>query len=107
MMNQRVIGVVENMSHLVTTCPHCGEIHTHHVFGKGGGADVARVLSTRLGYPVSLLAQIPLDPELRASGDAGVPIVEADPDQPAALPSAHWPTYSSSAAAGCSASSSA
>jgi ATP-binding protein involved in chromosome partitioning len=84
MMNQRVIGVVENMSHLVTTCPHCGEIHTHHVFGKGGGADVARVLSTRLGYPVSLLAQIPLDPELRASGDAGVPIVDTDPDQPAA-----------------------
>jgi ATP-binding protein involved in chromosome partitioning len=72
------------MSYLVTTCPHCGEIHTHHVFGKGGGADVARVLSTRLGYPVSLLAQIPLDPELRASGDAGVPIVDADPDQPAA-----------------------
>ena len=52
MMNQRVIGVVENMSYLVTTCPHCGEIHTHHVFGKGGGADVARVLSTSLGYPV-------------------------------------------------------
>jgi ATP-binding protein involved in chromosome partitioning len=84
MMNQRVIGVVENMSHLVTTCPHCGEVQTHHVFGTGGGADVARVLSTRLGYPVSLLAQIPLDPELRASGDAGVPIVESDPDQPAA-----------------------
>ena len=85
MMNQRVIGVVENMSHLVTTCPHCGEVQTHHVFGTGGGADVARVLSTRLGYPVSLLAQIPLDPALRASGDAGVPLVEADPDQPAAL----------------------
>ena len=84
MMNQRVIGVVENMSHLVTTCPHCGQLQTHHVFGTGGGADVARVLSTRLGYPVSLLAQIPLDPQLRASGDAGVPLVESDPDQPAA-----------------------
>jgi len=84
MMNQRVIGVVENMSHLVTTCPHCGEQQTHHVFGTGGGADVARVLSTRLGYPVSLLAQIPLDPQLRASGDAGVPLVESGPDQPAA-----------------------
>ena len=84
MMNQRVIGVVENMSHLVTTCPHCGQLQMHHVFGTGGGADVARVLSTRLGYPVSLLAQIPLDPQLRASGDAGVPLVESDPDQPAA-----------------------
>jgi ATP-binding protein involved in chromosome partitioning len=84
MMNQRVIGVVENMSHLVTTCPHCGEVHTHHVFGTGGGADVARTLSTRLGYPVALLAQIPLDPQLRASGDAGVPLVETGPDEPAA-----------------------
>jgi ATP-binding protein involved in chromosome partitioning len=33
---------------------------------------------------VSLLAQIPLDPQLRASGDAGVPLVESGPDQPAA-----------------------
>ena len=24
MMNQRVIGVVENMSYLAVTCPHCG-----------------------------------------------------------------------------------
>jgi ATP-binding protein involved in chromosome partitioning len=85
MMNQRVIGVVENMSHLVTTCPHCGEVHTLHVFGTGGGAEVARTLSTRLGYPVALLAQIPLDPQLRASGDAGVPLVETGPDEPAAL----------------------
>jgi ATP-binding protein involved in chromosome partitioning len=84
MLNQRVIGVVENMSYLVTTCPHCGEIDTHHIFGTGGGADVARALSTRLGYPVSLLAQIPLDPQLRASGDAGVPLVESGPDEPAA-----------------------
>jgi ATP-binding protein involved in chromosome partitioning len=84
MLNQRVIGVVENMSHLVTTCPHCGEVQTHNIFGTGGGADVARALSTRLGYPVSLLAQIPLDPQLRASGDAGVPLVDAGPEEPAA-----------------------
>ncbi len=84
MLNQRVIGVVENMSHLVTTCPHCGEVQTHNIFGTGGGADVARALSTRLGYPVSLLAQIPLDPQLRASGDAGVPLVDTGPEEPAA-----------------------
>jgi ATP-binding protein involved in chromosome partitioning len=83
MMNQHVLGVVENMSHLVITCPHCGQEHTHDVFGTGGGNDVAQTLSTRLGYPVPLLAQIPLDPELRAAGDAGVPLVETDPDQPA------------------------
>ena len=83
MMNQHVIGVVENMSHLVTTCPHCGEVHTYDIFGTGGGADVARTLSARLGYAVPLLAQIPIDPELRASGDAGVPLVESI-DHPAA-----------------------
>jgi len=84
MMNQHVIGVVENMSHLVTTCPHCGEVHTYDIFGTGGGADVARTLSARLGYAVTLLAQIPIDPQLRASGDAGVPLVESTGD-PAAI----------------------
>ena len=32
------------------------------VFGSGGGENVAATLSTRLGYPVPLLAQVPLDP---------------------------------------------
>jgi ATP-binding protein involved in chromosome partitioning len=41
-------------------------------------------LSTRLGYRVPLLAQIPLDPIMREGGDAGTPIVDAAPDQPAA-----------------------
>ncbi len=84
MMHQHVIGVVENMSYLVTTCPHCGEVHTYDIFGTGGGTEVARTLSTRLGYPVPLLAQVPIDPQLRASGDAGLPLVETDPDQSAA-----------------------
>jgi ATP-binding protein involved in chromosome partitioning len=83
-MNQHVIGVVENMSHLVISCPDCGKVHSYEIFGAGGGTEVARALSTRLGYAVPLLAQIPLDPQLRASGDSGVPLVEADPDQPAA-----------------------
>jgi ATP-binding protein involved in chromosome partitioning len=85
MMNQHVIGVVENMSHLVITCPDCGKIHSYDVFGVGGGDEVARALSTRLGYAVPLLAQIPLDPQLRASGDSGVPLVVADREQPAAI----------------------
>ncbi|HEY6686309.1 MAG TPA: Mrp/NBP35 family ATP-binding protein [Propionibacteriaceae bacterium] len=85
MMNQHVIGVVENMSHLTITCPDCGKVHSYDIFGTGGGTDVARALSTRLGYAVPLLAQIPLDPQLRASGDAGVPLVEADAEQPAAV----------------------
>jgi ATP-binding protein involved in chromosome partitioning len=85
MMNQHVLGVVENMSHLVITCPDCGKAHSYDVFGAGGGTEVARALSTRLGYRVPLLAQIPLDPQLRASGDSGVPLVEADDEQPAAI----------------------
>jgi ATP-binding protein involved in chromosome partitioning len=84
MLNQRVIGVVENMSYLELTCPHCGEPHREEIFGSGGGADVARTLGVRLGYPVPLLGQIPLDARLRASGDAGTPLVSTDPEQPAA-----------------------
>jgi ATP-binding protein involved in chromosome partitioning len=84
MLNQRVIGVVENMSYLAAICPHCGREHRYDVFGHGGGLDVAQTLSTRLGYPVPLLGQIPLDPRIREGGDSGVPIVDAAPDQPAA-----------------------
>ncbi len=84
MMNQRVIGVVENMSYLALTCPHCGEEHRHEIFGSGGGREVAGGLSTRLGYHVPLLAQIPLDPQLRIGGDEGTPLVVGGPDQPAA-----------------------
>ena len=85
MMNQRVVGVVENMSYLAVTCPHCGEQQRHEVFGSGGGESTAQRLSARLGYPVPLLGQIPLDPELRAGGDDGTPIVVGAPDRPAAV----------------------
>ncbi len=84
MMNQRVIGVVENMSYLAVTCPHCGEEQRHEVFGSGGGQDTATGLSTRLGYDVPLLAQVPLDPRLRAGGDEGLPVVTSAPEQPSA-----------------------
>ena len=84
MMNQRVIGVIENMAYLETSCPHCGESHRVDVFGTGGGAEVAKTLTGRLGYQVPLLAQIPLDPAVRAGGDDGVPLVSSAPDRPAA-----------------------
>lgn len=82
MMHQRVVGVVENMSYLA--CPHCGPEHRLEVFGSGGGERVAGTLSERFGYDVGLLGQVPLDTALRASGDAGTPIVTADPSSPAA-----------------------
>jgi len=82
MMNQRVVGVVENMSFL--PCPHCGPEHRLEVFGSGGGARVAATLSSRFGYDVPVLGEIPLDLELRAGGDTGTPIVEASPESPSA-----------------------
>ncbi|MBA8794479.1 ATP-binding protein involved in chromosome partitioning [Friedmanniella endophytica] len=84
MLNQRVIGVVENMSYLETTCPHCHETHRVDVFGSGGGAEVAGTLGRRLGYEVPVLAEIPLDPRLRVGGDDGNPIVTAEPETAAA-----------------------
>jgi ATP-binding protein involved in chromosome partitioning len=58
--NMRLLGVVENMS---------GE-----TFGSGGGDRLAK----ELGVP--LLGRVPLDARLRESGDAGMPLVESDPD---------------------------
>lgn len=86
MMHQRVVGVVENMSYL--PCPHCAQEGTEHrleIFGSGGGARVAETLSARFGYDVPVLGQIPLDVSLREGGDAGKPIVEADPTAPGAV----------------------
>ncbi len=81
-LSQRVIGVVENMSYLETTCPHCHESHRVDLFGSGGGAAVASGLSRRLGYDVPLLAEIPLERDFRAAGDAGTPLVSLDITRP-------------------------
>jgi ATP-binding protein involved in chromosome partitioning len=82
MMHQRVVGVLENMSFL--PCPHCGPEHRLEVFGSGGGARVAATLSSRFGYDVPVLAEVPIDLELREGGDVGKPIVESAPESPAA-----------------------
>jgi len=79
MLEQKVIGVVENMAYLEAECPHCGETHRVDVFGAGGGAEVARTLTSRLGYEVPLLAEV-----LAAGGDQGVPLVATAPERPAA-----------------------
>jgi ATP-binding protein involved in chromosome partitioning len=83
MMHQRVVGVVENMSSL--TCPHCGPSHQIEVVGSGGGDRVAQTLSARFGYDVPVLARVPLELSLREGGDAGKPVVESDPTNPAAV----------------------
>jgi ATP-binding protein involved in chromosome partitioning len=79
MMHQRVVGIVENMSYLIT--PNGDRME---IFGSGGAATVAKTLSARFGYDVPVLGQVPLDEKLRAGGDSGEPIVLSDPDTDAA-----------------------
>ena len=69
-----VLGLVENMAQHV--CSNCG--HVEHLFGQGGGADMA----ARYGVP--LLGSLPLEIGIREQGDAGVPIVAAAPESAAA-----------------------
>jgi ATP-binding protein involved in chromosome partitioning len=78
-VNQRVSGVIENMS--AFACPHCGE--PIDMFGGGGGKMVAEVLTANVGQEVPLLGRIPFDPGLREGGDAGMPYVLSHPDAPA------------------------
>lgn len=67
--NQKVVGVVENMSFMVQ--PDGSRLE---VFGAGGGNSVSARLTAQLGYGVELLAQIPLDIALREGGDEGSPV---------------------------------
>jgi ATP-binding protein involved in chromosome partitioning len=78
--NQRIAGVIENMS--AFPCPHCGE--PMELFGSGGGQRVADVLSRSLDTTVPLLGRIPFDVRLREGGDSGEPLVLAEPTAPAA-----------------------
>lgn len=72
-----VFGIIENMSYFL--CPHCGE--RSEIFAHGG----ARETAAKLG--VGFLGEIPLDSEIRATSDAGEPIVLAQPQ------SAHTAAY--------------
>lgn len=77
---QRVIGVVENMSYLLSE-----DGSRVPLFGEGGGATVSARLSTQLGYEVPLLEQIPIDMALREGGDEGTPVVLSQSPSAAAL----------------------
>ena len=63
----RMVGVVENMSYLVTP-----DGERHAVFGSGGGEALAR----EIGAP--LLGRIPLDPAVAEGSDTGEPAVLGD-----------------------------
>ena len=69
-----IFGVVENMSYL-----DVGNGKRMEVFGSGGGA----ALSKEMG--VELIAQIPMDPDVREGGDNGRPIVAIKPESPTAI----------------------
>ena len=71
-VNVPVLGIIENMSHFI--CPDCGG--RHHVFGHGGAAAEA----ARIGAP--FLGEVPLEMTIRATSDAGTPVVAKDPDGP-------------------------
>lgn len=76
--DQRVIGVIENMSYLPQA-----DGSKLQLFGSGGGDMVSGRLSSQLGYQVPLLAQVPLDIALREGSDQGRPVVTTHPDSPA------------------------
>jgi ATP-binding protein involved in chromosome partitioning len=68
-----IAGVIENMSGFVTSG---GE--RFQIFGEGGG----QLLAEQLDVP--LLAKVPLTMPLREQSDSGLPLVMANPDDPAA-----------------------
>ncbi|MFZ0090003.1 MAG: Mrp/NBP35 family ATP-binding protein [Solirubrobacteraceae bacterium] len=68
-----IAGVIENMSGFVTPG---GE--RFQIFGEGGG----ELLAAQLDVPT--LAKVPLTMALREHSDSGLPLVLADPDDPAA-----------------------
>jgi ATP-binding protein involved in chromosome partitioning len=67
-----VLGIIENMSYFI--CPKCGE--RSDIFGHGG----AHAEAEKLGIP--FLGGVPLHIDIRATSDAGRPIVASSPDSP-------------------------
>lgn len=74
-VNVPLLGVIENMSFFV--CGHCGE--RTEIFSFAGGERAAQK------FEIPFLGRIPLDPVIREGGDAGMPIVAADPKSPLTL----------------------
>ncbi|MFH1699496.1 MAG: P-loop NTPase [Candidatus Zixiibacteriota bacterium] len=73
-VNVPILGIIENMSGF--TCPKCGE--KTDIFKQGGGKQLAEELG------INFLGGIPLDPELMASGDDGIPLLLKTTESPAA-----------------------
>lgn len=70
-----VLGIVENMA--THRCSQCG--HEEHIFGEGGGQQVAEQ------YHTEVLGSLPLDRLIREQVDGGRPSVIAQPEGLAAV----------------------
>jgi ATP-binding protein involved in chromosome partitioning len=68
-LNTPILGVAVNMAGY--TCPQCGT--KDELFGSENASRMER----EIGAPV--LAEFPIEQKVRESGDAGIPIVVADP----------------------------
>lgn len=73
-LNVPILGVIENMSYFVA--PDTGK--RYDIFGHGGGAEMAQEVN------INFLGEVPLEPEVRAGGDEGQPIVVRQPESAAA-----------------------
>jgi ATP-binding protein involved in chromosome partitioning len=72
-VNVPTLGIIENMSYYTTP-----DGSKDYIFGQGGGRKMSDEFS------VKLLGEIPIDTAIRKAGDAGTPIVTAQPDNPQA-----------------------
>ncbi len=73
-LNISTLGIVENMSYYACTNCH----HESDIFGHGGGEGLATSME------VPFLGRLPLYQAIREGGDAGVPLVVAEPGSLAA-----------------------
>ena len=69
-VNVPILGIIENMSFF--TPPDLPD-RKYYIFGQGGGRRVA----SEIGVP--FLGEVPIDPRMAEYGDAGRPIVVAEP----------------------------
>ncbi len=73
-MEVPILGVVENMSYF-----EMPDGSHRKIFGEGGGEQLARMA----GAP--LLANLPIDENVRLGGDEGQPVVAVDPTSPGGM----------------------
>ncbi|WP_340677617.1 iron-sulfur cluster carrier protein ApbC [Paraglaciecola sp.] len=74
-VNVPILGIVENMSYHI--CSQCG--HHEAIFAEHGGEKLA------IQFKVPLLAQLPLNIDIRVHADGGIPLQINQPSHPLTL----------------------